>query len=302
MKIIPSLPHLYDEPFGDSSAIPTFLVSKLAREQVTVSLSGDGGDELFAGYSRYQRTDNGWRNVHRVPYFVRTALSRGLSVFARRCRAHSLAWRAQRLARYLPSNDVSSFYDVQMSQCLDEHDLVLDSGEQRTRSNQALAGSRIYDSMMYTDTMEYLPGDILAKVDRASMGVSLESRIPLLDHHVVELAWRLPFHMKIRDGSRKWVLKQVLRKYVPDGLVNRPKKGFAIPVGDWVRGPLRDWAEDLLSEKRLKDEGYLNAGLVREQWSRHMKAMPGGDDATWQLLMFQEWLRSTSVESSGGVH
>jgi len=298
MAIIPRLPHLYDEPFGDSSAIPTFLVSELARQQVTVSLSGDGGDELFAGYSRYQRTDDAWRWARRVPYVVRNTMSCGLSAFARRCRSSSFAWKSNRLAGYLSARQAMDFYDVQISQRFDDCSLVIGGNTKRLKSTPELARGRIYDNMMYIDGLNYLPDDILAKVDRASMGVSLESRVPMLDHRVVDFAWQLPAHMKMRGRQSKWILRQVLRKYVPDSLVDRPKKGFGVPVGDWVREPLRDWAESLLSESRLKHEGFLNPQLAREHWTQHLNRTPSRGDCIWQLLMFQEWLGNVSSISS----
>lgn len=298
MDVIPRLPHLYDEPFGDSSAIPTFLVSQLARQQVTVSLSGDGGDELFGGYARYQRTNDIWRRTRFIPHIARNALSYGLRAFSRRSRIASIAWTANRLAHYLSARQAAEFYEVQMSQRHDECDLVLGCSGGSPKWDSTPARGEFYDAMMYTDGMTYLPDDILAKVDRASMGVSLESRVPMLDHRVLEFAWHLPLHMKVRNGEGKWLLKQVLRKYVPTSLVERPKMGFGVPVGDWIRGPLRDWAENLVAEGRLQQDGFLNPQLVREHWTRHVNGMSSSDDSIWPLLMFQEWLATVSPTSS----
>jgi len=295
MDVIPQLAQFYDEPFGDSSAIPTFLVSQLARQQVTVSLSGDGGDELFGGYTRYQRASDVWRRARRIPHFARNALSYGLRAFSRwSSRDSSTAWTAKRLAHYLSARQAAEFYEVQMSQRHDARDLVLDCGRESQYSDSTLARGQFYDWMMYTDGVSYLPDDILAKVDRASMSVSLEARVPMLDHRVLEFAWRLPLHMKVRNGEGKWLLKQILRKYVPASMVERPKMGFGVPVGEWIRGPLRDWAENLLAEDRLQREGFLNPQLVREQWTQHLNGTSDSDDSMWPLLMFQEWLSNVS--------
>jgi asparagine synthase (glutamine-hydrolysing) len=295
-EVIPKLPLLFDEPFGDSSAIPTYLISQLARRQVTVSLSGDGGDELFGGYTRYQRVYDIWRMTRRMPYVARNLLSSGLSILPRHYRPSSIAWKANRLASYLSAEGTAEFYKVQMSQRQDEHDLVLASNGKSpcvgTKSSLTHSDAHPYDTMMHMDTLAYLPDDILVKVDRTSMGVSLETRVPMLDHHVVEFAWRLPLHMKVREREGKWLLKKMLRKYVPDSLMNRPKMGFGVPVGQWTRGPMRDWAENLLAEDRLCQDGFLNPDLVRKQWSQHISGDSSGGDALWAVLMFQAWLSS----------
>jgi asparagine synthase (glutamine-hydrolysing) len=300
MEVIPRLPDLYDEPFGDSSAIPTFVVAQFARQHATVCLSGDGGDELFGGYSRYQRTEDVWRIMSRIPKGARNALSHGCRAYSRCCRASSLGWRASRLALYLSARTAQECYFVRMLQCQDVDELVLGSGRDigRYRANDAipptLLNGNLYDTMMYADTLSYLPDDILAKVDRASMGVSLEVRVPMLDHRVIEFAWRLPLHMKVRDRQGKWLLKRVLRKYIPIPLIERPKMGFGVPVGEWVRGPLRDWAEELLDEHRVRREGFLNPRRVREQWLRHLNRTSHEDDSLWQVLMFQAWLTANA--------
>jgi asparagine synthase (glutamine-hydrolysing) len=293
MEVIPRLPELYDEPFGDSSAIPTFLVSQLARRQVTVSLSGDGGDELFGGYRRYQRTDDIWRVMSRIPSSARSALSRGVRAASRCGRGSVLAWKANRLAFYLSSANAEECYHAQVLPPRG-HELVmgnkggLPSGD--IAPERAFVGGQPYDTMMYADAMVYLPDDILVKIDRAAMSVSLETRVPMLDHRVLEFAWRLPLHMKVRNREGKWLLKQVLRKYVPASLIERPKMGFGIPVGQWIRGPLRDWAEDLISRDRIQHDGYLKPGPIRELWSRHVDGSSAEGDRVWQVLMFQAWL------------
>jgi asparagine synthase (glutamine-hydrolysing) len=283
MSVIPRLPRLYDEPFGDSSAIPTFLVSELARRHVTVSLSGDGGDELFGGYTRYGRGHRLWRLLRRVPASLRSLLApisgRHRSRFVRTVSAHEL-------------------YDEVM---LDSATGRVVLGSDRSPPgasiglNAALAQRDFYQAMMLADGTTYLPDDILVKVDRASMGVSLESRVPMLDHRVVEFAWQLPLHMKLRNGESKWLLKQLLRKYVPSALHDRPKKGFGMPVGAWIRGGMREWAESLLDEQHLRQEGFLDVVRVRGLWSRHLEGATRSGEGIWRVLMFQAWLAETRV-------
>ena len=276
MAVIPKLPALYDEPFGDSSAIPTYLLCELARRQVTVSLSGDGGDELFGGYRRYQRTANLWHAMRRVPYFVRNALARGAKAFSRGFAGTAMGLKSGRLALYLSARTAEDCYRIELLQNLASHDLILPRSGDALRANigwdSNLCSRHLYDAMMYADAAGYLPDDILVKVDRASMGVSLETRIPMLDHRVVEFAWSLPVHLKVLHGEGKWLLKQILRKYVPTALTERPKMGFGVPVGQWIRGPLRGWAEELLSPDRLRD-GPLDGPSVRGQWMRHLKGI-----------------------------
>lgn len=297
MGVIPKLPALYDEPFGDSSAIPTFLVSQLARQHVTVSLSGDGGDELFGGYTRYQRTDDIWSAMRHIPYFARKALSKGIGTFSRYSRTSLIGWKASRLALYLSAESAGACYQAQIAQRHDVHDLVMNRGGLpcgNAALESALPHGNLYSAMMYADAIAYLPDDILAKVDRASMGVSLEARVPMLDHRVLEFAWRLPLHMKVRDREGKWLLKQVLQKHIPKSIIDRPKMGFGVPVGQWLRGPLREWAESLLSEERLKQDGFLNPRLVREQWLRHLAGGSSEADSLWTVLMFQAWLPTSA--------
>jgi asparagine synthase (glutamine-hydrolysing) len=291
------LPQLYDEPFGDSSAIPAFLVSQLARQQVTVSLSGDGGDELFGGYRRYQRTDDIWRRMRRIPSSARNVLSQVVGALSRGGRGSALAWKTKRLAYYLAARDATECYQAQILRPR-EQELVLGSTAGWDDSGIALdcvpLQGRLYETMMCTDTRTYLPDDILVKVDRAAMAVSLETRVPMLDHRVVEFAWRLPLHMKVRNREGKWLLKQVLRRYVPASLTERPKMGFGIPVNQWIGGPLRDWAQELISADRLRRDGYLNPRLIRELWSRNGEGVSVEGDRLWQVLMFQAWLEASA--------
>ncbi len=295
MDVIPSLPQIYDEPFGDSSAIPTLLVSQLARQHVTVSLSGDGGDELFGGYKRYHRTTEIWNLINSFPKFSRSSIHFGLRTTSQLCGDSDFGRKLGKLASYTSASDVYECYQYHTLQRQDAHNLVLGGGALQSLAaipNSPVLDGNDYSDMMYSDAMGYLPDDILAKVDRAAMAVSLETRVPMLDHRVVEFAWRLPMHMKIRQSEGKWILKQVLRKHVPDVLMNRPKMGFGVPVGQWIRGPLRDWAEDLLSNERLVQQGFLNARMVRREWMQHLNGTSLSGDRIWQILMFQAWLSS----------
>jgi asparagine synthase (glutamine-hydrolysing) len=296
MEVIPRLASIYDEPFGDSSAIPTFLVSQLARRQVTVALSGDGGDELFCGYSRYQRTHDLWSLLGRVPHLARKTMSLGVGALWGRGSSISGSGRAARLVRYLRAESAAALYEAQMTQSHNADELVMINADLgvNARTDPDFPGHDIYSTMMYMDTMTYLPDDILVKVDRASMAVGLEVRVPILDHRVLEFAWTLAASLKVRQRTGKWLLKEVLKRYLPDPLIARPKMGFGVPVGDWVRGPLREWAESLLCEDRLRREGFLNPRLAREQWKRHLAGDSVNGDTLWHLLAFQAWLANTA--------
>jgi asparagine synthase (glutamine-hydrolysing) len=234
--------------------------------------------------------------LRRVPYIARKAASLGVSSLSRRSRTASTREKTARLARYLDAKNAAAVYRAQMAQRHDAHELVLgnDATLNEPAPDTGFPRCDIYSTMMYMDTSDYLPDDILVKVDRASMSVGLEARVPMLDHHVVEFAWQLPLRMKVRGGRGKWLLKQILGKYVPDSLPERPKMGFGVPVGDWVKGPLRDWAESLLSEERLQRGNFLNPKRAREQWTRHLAGDPSGGDRVWHMLAFQAWLVSVS--------
>jgi len=312
--VIPSLPVLYDEPFADSSQVPTFLVSKLARQQVTVSLSGDGGDELFGGYNRYFWGDQIWRKIAWLPTSLRKGLARALamapasrwdSLYRRldfmlpdRLRVVQLGEKLHKLSERMATvRDVDDLYFSLVSEWKQPADVVIKGAELSTLLTDKAAWPRQLapeHRMMYLDMMSYLPDDILTKVDRAAMGVSLETRVPLLDHRVVELAWRLPLSMKIRDGQGKWILRQVLYKYVPRELIERPKMGFGIPIGEWLRGPLRGWAEALLDESRLEQEGFFDPAPIRKKWDEHLSGRRDWQQCLWSVLMFQAWLETTA--------
>jgi asparagine synthase (glutamine-hydrolysing) len=303
--VIPKLADIYDEPFADSSQIPTYMVSKLARGHVTVALSGDGGDELFAGYNRYALGEQMRRRFGSLPLAARQAVSRALlaaspatldrlgAVIPNRLRPAYFGDKLHKFAGVV-ALDEAGVYRQLTSQWPDPSGVVIGGTETvwpvPDPALDALLPSAI-ERMQYLDTISYLPGDILTKVDRASMAVSLEARSPLLDHRVAEFAWSLPLSMKIRNGDAKWLLRQVLYRHVPRPLVDRPKAGFSIPVGTWLRGELRDWAEDLLDEKKLSHAGYFNPAPVRKMWADHLAGTRNAQHALWSILMFEAWRR-----------
>lgn len=299
MAVIPRLPLCYDEPFADSSQIPSLLVAQLARQSVTVALSGDGGDELFAGYSRYERIQHLRQRLHGLSdaahlmarYGVR-ALRAGLSVMqAHSSRASALIERTDKL-RILLGADDQAFYQAQMSYCLHPARWLRDAQEPFYGLNTPHhwpEGLSFAEKMMGWDMLNYLPDDILTKVDRACMSVSLEGRIPMLDHRVVEFACRTPLHLKVRNGQRKWLLRQVLYRYVPCELIERPKKGFSVPIRQWLVGPLRDWAEALLDVRHLQQEGVFNVDIVRRAWRDCLAGHGNQHHVLWHVLMFQAW-------------
>jgi asparagine synthase (glutamine-hydrolysing) len=309
MDVIPRLPALYDEPFSDSSQIPTFLVSELARRHVTVSLSGDGGDELFGGYNRYFWATNIWRRVGWVPQPLRAALAGALTalppsawngVFRGLSRFLPVDWRyaspgdkLHKLAEVLAVRTPEEIYLGLVSHWKQPTEIVCGTHEPPTVLTDSARWADLPDfeqRMMYLDQMTYLPDDILTKVDRAAMAVSLETRVPLLDHRVVEFAWSLPLSMKIRHGQGKWLLRQVLYRHVPKELMERPKMGFGVPIDMWLRGPLKGWAEELLDEARMQREGYFNPRPIREKWEEHLSGRRNWSYYLWDVLMFQAWL------------
>ncbi len=311
--VIPKLPTLFDEPFSDSSQIPTYLISALARQQVTVSLSGDGGDELFAGYLRYSQARSLWNWIRWLPSASRRRLARSITTwepktydrllgrlaswFTNYGPPKSIGQRMHNLAEVLLVENREALYRYLLSDWRRPVDIVVDAHEPPTVLTDHAQWAELSDffkRMMFLDLVSYLPDDILTKVDRVSMGVSLEARVPLLDHRVVEFAARVPTSMKIRGGQSKWLLRQVLYEYVPRELIERPKMGFGVPIGVWLRGPLRDWAEALLSEERLKREGYFHPQSIRGRWAEHLAGKHDRANNLWDVLMFQAWLECWS--------
>ena len=306
IDVIPSLPALYDEPFADSSQIPTHLVSKLARQNVTVALSGDAGDELFGGYNRYLWGSRIWDKVKWMSPNLRSTVGgiikkiptsvwdKSGHMFPGKYKVSLMGDKAYRMAHRLKTVDsLDDMYRSLVAEGYREESLVINNEViLKTKLDNHDSISNIDESehrMMLWDSLTYLPDDILTKVDRAAMGVGLETRIPFLDHRVVELAWMLPLKMKIKNGEGKWPVREILYKYVPRDLIERPKAGFAVPVGQWMRGPLKDWASELLHEERIRREGYFNPELVQQLWQQHLSGKYDWTPRLWAILMFQSW-------------
>ncbi|WP_264082499.1 asparagine synthase (glutamine-hydrolyzing) [Nostoc sp. CENA543] len=309
LAVIPKLPNLYDEPFADASQLPTFLVSQLARNHVTVTLSGDGGDELFAGYNSYVWGRSIWQKIGWIPKTVRHSLAKALTsvspqtwnrgfaavdaILPAKLKLAGSGDKLHKLASILGVPHPDAMYANLVSHWPAPEAVVIGSCELSTVLNNPKLWANLSDfteRMMYWDLISYLPDDILVKVDRASMGVSLESRVPYLDHRVVEFAWQIPLSMKIRSHQGKWLLRQVLYKYVPQALIERPKMGFDMPIDSWLRGSLREWAENLLDESRLRTEGYLHPRPIRQKWEEHQRGDRNWQSYLWDVLMFQAWL------------
>ena len=297
LRVVPMLPDIYDEPFADASQVPTYLVSELTRKSVTVSLSGDGGDELFGGYTRYQRCTSSWNRVARLPQFVRNLLYRSAAKTPDALLNFGLSLAGQadldaaKLVRRMQLASAASplpMFDAIMSKW-DHAPPVVPAAELCSSPLARAHGdlTEFVEQMMYIDQWSYLPGDILTKVDRASMAVSLEARVPLLDHRVVEFAWRLPTQYKLSGGVGKRILRQVLEKHVPSTLYDRPKQGFGVPLDDWLRGPLREWADDLLGEEALRRSGLFDGAQIMSLWSEHRSGARNAGGALWNVLMFE---------------
>lgn len=306
--VIPHLPEIYDEPFADSSQIPTILLSRLTRRHVTVSLSGDGGDELFAGYPRYQFGESLWRQIQRLPQWSRRAVSDSISALSAQSWDRILRYvtpgrlqsivTGHRLHRFVQLLEARHFGDMYMrlvSMWQHTEEVVrgmVANTESASKKVEDRDHRSFLNQMRLFDIEQYLPDDLLVKVDRASMSVGLEVRAPMLDHRLVEFAWRLPKRLLVRDGQSKWLLRQVLNKYVPTELVERPKAGFGVPLARWLRGELRDWAEHLLDEQSIRAQGFFNPAPVRTLWEQHVSGRHDRSAYLWNVLMFQAWLEA----------
>lgn len=313
LDVIPKLPSLYCEPFADSSQVPTYLVSQLARRAVTVSLSGDAGDELFAGYNRYRLAQRLWTRFAPLPGAMRVGLAHAIASLSAEAWTDILrpfrpllpkavvrtltGERVLKGAAVLGARTPASLYRTLVSHWLSPEEIVIGGREHPTVLDEPARqpqSDHFVHQMMALDLLTYLPDDILVKVDRAAMAVSLETRVPFLDHEVVEFAWRLPLDYKLRNGVGKWPLRQVLYKYVPPALVDRPKMGFGIPIDSWLRGPLREWGEDLLDESRLRRESFFHPEPIRRMWLDHLSGKRNMQYQLWDVLMFQAWLAETN--------
>jgi asparagine synthase (glutamine-hydrolysing) len=306
MNVIGLLPKMYDEPFADSSQIPTFLVSQAAKRDVTVALSGDAGDELLGGYNRYLWGSRVWSKISWLPFEFRKFLGHAVETLPTHAwdllsqgRIARLGDKAHKMAQRLKSvRSHEDLYQSLVSEWDQPERIVknwqsLDSLHPLTSLEGGVNLGLVPDErefMMLMDMYSYLPDDILCKVDRAAMAVSLETRIPFLDHRVVEFAWNLPMDLKIRQGQGKWILRQILYKYVPRELIERPKAGFGIPLGSWLRGPLKEWAQSLLEPTRIEKEGYFYSAPIANIWQEHLSGQRDWSGRLWTILMFQAWL------------
>ncbi len=306
LDVIPKIPYIYDEPFADSSQIPTYLVSKFAKQKVTVALSGDAGDELFGGYNRYIYGEKMFNKVAKAPVFIKKLMSQTiLSMTEEKCdsilrgltnnRFTNVGHKLHKVSNVLSSKSIRDLHFKLVSQIYNPSDWLINAKEYETLLNddtERFEELNSVEQMMAYDLITYLPTDILTKVDRAAMSVSLETRIPFLDPEVIEFSASLPLEFKIRNGVTKWALREVLYKHVPKDLIERPKMGFAVPLAEWLRGPLKDWAESLLDEKRLHQEGFFNVEFVRDKWLEHISGKQNWSHQLWNVLMFQAWLEN----------
>ncbi len=311
---VPRIAAIFDEPFADSSQVPTLLVSELARNHVTVSLSGDGGDELFAGYKRYALFEDLNRSLGRLPHAARAALASVLEgvpigaanrlfafadpIFRRYGSGGAAGDKIQKLAELLALPDEKALYVNLLSHWKEPERLVPGAAERPRLVDLTPRPSGFRDDMhplMYDDMLAYLPDDILVKLDRTSMSVGLEARVPIIDHRVVELAWSLPLSLKVKNGTTKWALRRVLERYVPAEIVDRPKMGFGLPIDIWLRGPLKAWAEDLLSESRIRRDGLLEPGPIQQKWREHASGKRDWHYYLWDVLVLQAWREAHAV-------
>ncbi|MCC2594797.1 asparagine synthase (glutamine-hydrolyzing) [Pusillimonas sp. MFBS29] len=299
LNVVPDLPDLYDEPFADSSQIPTTLVARMTRQHVTVALSGDGGDELFGGYSRYVRAQRWWDRRQAVPAVLRAPLGALARAGAGLLPAGHQREQFEKLADVLGAAHEGAFYRQFVSYWKDPALAVIGAELPATPFDEP-SDSGLFERMMLLDALTYLPDDILVKVDRAAMASSLETRVPMLDHRIFEFAQRLPSSYKRRDGQGKWLLRQVLYRHVPREMMDRPKKGFSVPMAAWLRGPLKDWGAALLDPARLKSDGLFHAGSIRQKWLEHQSGKRDWSTHLWSVLMTQAWLDKADTNTDTG--
>ena len=306
LAVVPKLADIFDEPFADSSQIPTYLVSNMAKKHVTVALTGDGGDELFAGYRRYEMTEALWKKMSFAPTFMRRFAAAFINMMPpsflkvicsplagsakKYSREGHLGMKIKRLAHWLPARNIEELYKLSMSSCYTPQTLVLNTHAREPYWQPTFPEfKKIMEKLTFHDLINYLPGDILTKVDRCTMAVSLEGRIPLLDPEVAQFASSLPLDYKWRNNQGKWILREVLYRYIPKQLIDRPKMGFGVPMDVWLRGPLREWAEELLSKQSLKNQEILNSSIVQKNWKQHLSGQSNNSSYLWSILMFQAW-------------
>ena len=315
LDVIPNLPNIYDEPFADSSQIPTYLVSKFAKQEVSVALSGDAGDELFGGYNRYVFAEKMFNRIMKGPMSIRQLISSTIHTMTEEKwntllnnflseRYNDIGHKLHKIANVLPSKSIRDMHFKLVSQIQNPSDWLLNANEYKTPLNddtKRFVELNPVEQMMAYDLITYLPTDILTKVDRAAMAVSLETRVPFLDPNVIEFSASLPMEFKIRNGVTKWALRQVLYKHVPKDLIERPKMGFGVPLAEWLRGPLQDWAESLLDEKRLHQEGFFDVEFVRNKWLEHLSGKQNWHHQLWNVLIFQAWLEKNHTAYEEGL-
>jgi len=306
LAVVGNLSKIYSEPFADASQIPSILVSQLAKTQVTVSISGDGGDELFGGYSRHFLTKRMWGTINKLPMPLRRTVSAMINslppkqwdhiyrLLTLRSSDRLIGDKLYKAAKAVNSYNPQDLY-FNLVTYLSGSDIMVYDYDINDITHPWVNIGTTLDQMMIYDALTYLPSDILVKMDRAAMSVSLESRIPFLDHHLYEFAWQLDEKYKIRKGVSKWLLREVLYDYVPKKLVNRPKMGFSVPIGDWLRNNLKDWAESLINETRLNEQGLYNTKFVRKIWDEHQSGRKNWEYQLWNILMFQNWLDYTKA-------
>jgi asparagine synthase (glutamine-hydrolysing) len=298
------MPMLFDEPFSDSSQIPTYLISKFAKEKVTVSLSGDGGDELFGGYNRYVSAMSLASILYRLPLSIQKILHSSLSFIplnllqkiGNLSNIDQLESKFKKALIIMNSHNFQDMYLNLITSVPSSSNFVLNSASRKPfvlQKDKWPSFKEFENCMMYLDSLTYLPDDILTKVDRSAMAVSLETRVPFLDPKLIEFAWTLPVNMKIRNGKGKWILRKLLNNLVPEKLTDRPKKGFAIPLGDWLKGPLREWSEDLLDPHKLKEQGIFESSEIISKWNDHLKGSNDWHGFLWSVLMFQSWYENS---------